>query len=174
MQLDNIRPRQKIKKRKRIGRGGKRGTYSGRGQKGQKARAGKKLKPVIRSFIKRYPKLRGYKFKKQATKPAILNIDKLDEKFKEGERVNPQSLMEKGLINRIKGKIPEVKILGRGKVNKALIIEGCHISEKAKKNIEKAGGRVGSNISQNVGVKKAKAPSFSGGKGAAKDKKENK
>lgn len=63
MQLHELKPKHKRKKRKRVGRGGKRGTYSGRGIKGQKARAGRRLKPVIRELIKRYPKLRGYKFK---------------------------------------------------------------------------------------------------------------
>lgn len=59
MQLHELQPKHKLKKQKRIGRGGKRGTYSGRGIKGQKSRAGRKLKPAIREFIKRYPKLRG-------------------------------------------------------------------------------------------------------------------
>ena len=63
MQLHELKPIHKLKRKKRIGRGGKRGTYSGRGIKGQKARAGRRLKPVIRDLIKRYPKLRGYKFK---------------------------------------------------------------------------------------------------------------
>ena len=63
MQLHELRPKHKIKKRKRIGRGGKRGTYSGRGMKGQKSRAGARFEPIIRGLIKRYPKLRGYKFK---------------------------------------------------------------------------------------------------------------
>lgn len=66
MQLHELRPLHRGKKRKRVGRGGKRGTYSGRGQKGQKSRAGRRLKPVIREIIKRYPKLRGYKFKARA------------------------------------------------------------------------------------------------------------
>jgi len=35
------------KSRKRIGRGGKRGTYSGKGQKGQKARSGAKISPLF-------------------------------------------------------------------------------------------------------------------------------
>lgn len=63
MQLHELKPIHKAKKGKRVGRGGKRGTYSGRGQKGQKSRAGRKLKPIVRELIKRYPKLRGYKFK---------------------------------------------------------------------------------------------------------------
>jgi large subunit ribosomal protein L15 len=63
MQLHELKPIHKSKKRKRVGRGGKRGTFAGRGQKGQRSRAGRKMKPVVRELIKRYPKLRGYKFK---------------------------------------------------------------------------------------------------------------
>ena len=51
------------KTRKRIGRGGKRGTYSGKGVKGQKSRAGRKIRPAIRDFMQQTPKLRGVKNK---------------------------------------------------------------------------------------------------------------
>ena len=61
MQLQELKPIHKKKQRKRVGRGGKRGTYAGRGLKGQRARAGRRLKPAIRELIKRYPKLRGYR-----------------------------------------------------------------------------------------------------------------
>lgn len=63
MQIHQLKPIHKIKKKKRVGRGGKRGTYSGRGLKGQKSRAGRKMQPAIREFIKKFPKLRGYRFK---------------------------------------------------------------------------------------------------------------
>lgn len=59
MQLHQLQPLYKLKDKKRIGRGGKRGTYSGRGQKGQKARAGHKIRPALRDLIQRLPKLRG-------------------------------------------------------------------------------------------------------------------
>ena len=81
MQLHQIQPKNKAKKKKRIGRGGKRGTYSGRGMKGQKSRSGRKMKPVIRTMIKRYHKLRGYKFKSLKEKPATVNIDILEKRF---------------------------------------------------------------------------------------------
>ena len=66
MQLQQLKPIHKFKKRKRVGHGGKRGTHSGRGVKGQRARAGRRLKPVIRELIKKYPKLRGYRQKLKA------------------------------------------------------------------------------------------------------------
>ncbi|MDD5552006.1 MAG: hypothetical protein PHI88_02520 [Candidatus Pacebacteria bacterium] len=63
MQLHEIRPIHKLKQKKRVGRGGKKGTYCGRGVKGQKARAGAKIRPELRDLVKKIPKLRGYKFK---------------------------------------------------------------------------------------------------------------
>jgi large subunit ribosomal protein L15 len=140
MQLHQIRPIHKPKRKKRVGRGGKRGTYSGRGIKGQKARAGRKLKPIIREILKKYPKLRGYKFKPITEKPVILNVEVLEKNFKEGEKVNPRILLEKGLISKIKGKIPKVKILARGNLTKKLILENCLFSKKTKEKIEKLGG----------------------------------
>jgi len=59
MQLHNLAPRTKSKKSVQVGRGGTRGKTSGRGTKGQNARAGRKKRPEIRDFIKRFPKLRG-------------------------------------------------------------------------------------------------------------------
>ena len=142
MQLNELKPIHKRKRKKRVGRGGKRGTYSGRGIKGQKSRAGRKLAPVIRELIKKYPKLRGYKFKARAKNKIEVNIDILDKKFKEGETVSPKTLIEKRIIRKIEGKIPEIKILGKGKITKNLIIENCKISKSAKAKIEKAGGKI--------------------------------
>ncbi len=142
MQLHQLRPIRKQKRRKRIGRGGKRGTYSGRGIKGQKARAGRKLQPGIRSLIKKYPKLRGYRFKPLTEKPAVLNVEILERKFQSGDKVTPQTLLDKRLIRRIKGRLPRVKILGGGKLAKSFNIEGCRVSKQAKEKIEKAHGVV--------------------------------
>lgn len=142
MQIHQLKPKYKKKTRKRVGRGGKRGTYSGRGMKGQKARASPKLKPQIREFIKRYPKLRGYKFKGKDIRVALVNIGDLDKKFEKKEKINPQALLKRGLISKIKGRVPQVKILGKGEIKKALTVEGCQFSRQAKEKIEKAGGKV--------------------------------
>jgi large subunit ribosomal protein L15 len=142
MQLHEIRPIHKKKKRKRVGRGGKRGTYSGRGMKGQRSRAGRRLKPAIRSLIKRYPKLRGYRFNPVGLKPAVINIGVLEKKFKSDDVINPETLLKHGLIRKIKGKAPAVKILAEGKLTKKLIIEGCTLSKTAKSKIEKLGGNI--------------------------------
>jgi len=146
MQLHELRPIHKLKKPKRIGRGGKRGTYSGRGIKGQGSRAGRKFKPVIRELIKKYPKLRGYrtksKFKNPKSKAVVLNLGFLERKFNPGETISPQSLLEKGIIRRMGGRVPQVKILGEGNTKKSLIIEGCKVSKSAKEKIEKAAGQI--------------------------------
>jgi len=146
MQLHQLKPKHKLKKSKRVGRGGKRGTYSGRGLKGQRSRAGRKFKPAIRGLIKRYPKLRGYRFKSkvknQKSKIAILNLEILEKRFNSEEKITPEILLERKIIRRIKGRLPKVKILSRGKLTKKLIIEGCQVSKSAKEEIEKAGGTI--------------------------------
>ena len=147
MQLHELKPKHKNKAKKRIGRGGKKGTYSGRGVKGQKSRAGRKMVPMIRELIKKYPKLRGYKFnaknKKQKSKDlVVLNLDILEKKFDTGEVVSPESLIKKGIMGKIKSRTPEVKILGRGKLTKKLSIENCQFSKTVKEAVEKAGGSV--------------------------------
>jgi large subunit ribosomal protein L15 len=142
MQLHQIKPIHKSKKRKRVGRGGKRGTFSGRGSKGQKVRAGRKLAPVIRELIKRYPKLRGYRSKMPVKNIAVVNVEALEQKFNPSDAVNPGSLLDKKLIRRIKGRVPRVKVLGKGELTKKLTIENCQISKQAKEKVEKAGGTV--------------------------------
>jgi large subunit ribosomal protein L15 len=132
MQIHQIKPKHKLKKKKRVGRGGKRGTYSGKGIKGQKSRAGRKMVPVIRELIKKYPKLRGYRAQNRAKNIVVVNLKDLDKNFKDSEVVNPKALLEKKLIRRIKGRTPKVKILGKGELSKKLIIEDCEMSEKVK------------------------------------------
>ena len=74
----------------RIARGGKKGTTSGRGTKGQKSRAGHNIRPAERDMIKKMPKLRGYRFKGAAGKEnAIVNLKSLEAKFTGGDTVTP-------------------------------------------------------------------------------------
>ncbi|MBI4709119.1 MAG: 50S ribosomal protein L15 [Candidatus Portnoybacteria bacterium] len=142
MQLHQIRSTNKQKTKKRVGRGGKRGTFSGRGVKGQKSRAGAKIRPEWRDLVKQTPKMRGYKFRSTQTKPLIINLGFLGKFFKEGEIVSIKSLLERKLISRIKGRMPEVKILGDGEIKKKLSFKGLQISQSAKEKVEKAGGNI--------------------------------
>lgn len=154
MQIHQLRPTYKKKQKKRVGRGGKRGTYSGRGMKGQKSRAGHRKAPVIRELIKKYPKLRGYKFKAREKKIAVVNIGILDKNFKDSETVSPKSLLEKGLIRKIKGKMPKVKILGDGETKKKLVIRDCETSEGAKRAVEKVGGNIATKYERSTKLRK--------------------
>lgn len=142
MQLHQLQRRTKLKKTRRIGRGGKRGTTSGRGTKGQKARAGHKLRPELRDIIKKLPKKRGYKFKSIQDKVAVFNLDKLEQVFSAGETVSGATLSEKKLLSRKDAKAGSIKILGRGQITKKLNFVGCKVSASAKEAITKAGGSV--------------------------------
>ena len=112
MQIHQLKPNNKLKGRKIVGRGGKKGTYSGKGNKGQASRAGRKMVPIIRELIKRYPKLKGYRSFVLEKNITVINLDILDKNADNGEIINPENLVKKGIINMIKGKIPEIKILG--------------------------------------------------------------
>lgn len=142
MQIHEIRPKNKPKKKKRIGRGGKHGFTSGRGQKGQRARAGHRFQPAVRYIFKRYPKLKGYRFKGSRSVIVILNVDDLAKNFEAGAVINPRILMDKKLVNAVKGRTPIVKILGNGELAKSFTLEKCLVSKLAKEKIIKAGGKV--------------------------------
>ena len=142
MQLHQLKSNQSSKIKKRVGRGGKRGTFSGRGVKGQKSRYGRKLRPEWRDALKSMPKKRGYKFKSLQDKPVILNLEDLRKAFNGGEIITSVILCRKGLISKIGGRLPEVKILGQGQIAKKLSFKGIAFSASAKDAIIKAGGSV--------------------------------
>ena len=110
MLLHQLQPNNPNKNKKpRVGRGGKRGTYSGRGMKGQKSRSGHRIRPAERDYIQRLPKRRGFKNKsvrlKRGLKLAIINVGNLEKKVK-GNIIDSVTL-------------PNTKILGDGKVKTA-------------------------------------------------------
>ncbi len=143
MQIHQIRV--KIKKAKRIGRGGKKGNYSGRGIKGQKARAGHKIRPALRDIILKFPKRRGVGNRQVRRNIFKVNLEAIDKKFSPGEVVTKTSLQEKGIV-----KIPQsiknfqIKILAKGELTKNLIFKPEFIfSEKALEKIELSGSKIG-------------------------------
>jgi large subunit ribosomal protein L15 len=142
MQIHNIKKNKANKTSIKVGRGGKRGKTSGKGHKGQNARAGNSGRPEIRDMIKKLPKLRGYRFNSIQENYVPVNLKRLEESFKNGEKVTPKTLLSKKVINRKSGKTPKVKILGTGDITKKIKISGCKISKTAKEKIEKAGGEV--------------------------------
>ena len=145
MQLHQISKNKSNKVSRRVGRGGKRGTFSGRGVKGQKSRSGRKLRPEWRDALKSMPKKRGYRFKSLQDKPAILNLEDLNKVFSGGEMITSAVLRQKGLISNISGRLPQVKILGQGQIAKKLSFKGITFSASAKDAIIKAGGFIEAN-----------------------------
>lgn len=127
MQLHQLQPKYPSHGKKRVGRGGKKGTYSGRGGKGQSARSGRKMVPIIRELIKRYPKLKGYRASRAEKNTAVVGLDWLEKNYKDGQFVDLKN---------------EVKILANGKLTKKLILQNAKASASAKIAIEKAGGSI--------------------------------
>ena len=139
MQLNTLKRQHDTKAKKpRVGRGGKRGTSSGKGTKGQKSRSGHRIRPAIRDLIQRLPKLRGYANKPVTAETTPINIGDLA-KVK-GTVVSMKTLLEAGLLRSASA---TAKILGDGEITRAITIEGLKVSASAKAKIEKAGGKVG-------------------------------
>ena len=140
MQIHQLKIKSQKKKR-RIGRGGKKGTYSGRGMKGQKSRSGANVNPIFEggrsTLIEHLPKIRG--FKSHRPKNQVVDLEDLEKYFENGDIVNPQSLLERKIVDNMK---VAIKILGDGELSKKITVEKCLISKVAKEKIEKAGGKV--------------------------------
>lgn len=142
MQLNQLQRKTINKSGKRVGRGGGRGKTSGRGTKGQNARAGHKKRPDVREKLKKLPKLRGYAFNSIELKPAVINLSILESMFAAGDTITPELLRERGAIRGRKGVARAVKILGGGELTKKFAVTGCAVSASAKLKIEKAGGTI--------------------------------
>lgn len=131
------------KRPKRVGRGvgSHRGTYSGRGVKGQKARAGARIRPGFEGgqtpLYARLPKKRG--FRSIHPKAAVVNVGALARAFPQGGTVDRRALQTAGLIP---AGAPRVKILGEGEIGVALTVKGLPMSLSAQEKITRAGGRV--------------------------------
>ncbi|MDB5265091.1 MAG: ribosomal protein large subunit ribosomal protein [Parcubacteria group bacterium] len=147
MQSNTLAPKTERITSPRVGRGGKRGKTSGRGTKGQNARAGHKKRPEMRDLIKKLPKLRGHGKNRSRTVRVkdplkAVNLSALEAHFAAGDLVNPETLYKKGLVKARGGRISYIKILGTGSLTKALKISDCAFSTTAKTAIESAGGSI--------------------------------
>lgn len=127
----------------RIGRSGKRGSYSGRGQKGQRSRSGHRIRPAERDIILKIPKMRGFRNKPKRDVPVVFNLGSLAAKFeaqKGALTIDRVTLRTAGLLKKdYKGII---KLLGTGEVGVPMNVSGIQVSATAKTKIEKAGGSV--------------------------------
>jgi large subunit ribosomal protein L15 len=150
--LSNLKPAQKRRARKRVGRGlgsGK-GRYSGRGIKGQKARSGSHtMRPGFEGgqtpIYMRLPKQRG-PYSKDAmpmgphrTSTVPVNLRDLERVFDDGDEATLEAMLEKGLIKNTR---VDVKVLGQGELTKKLAVTAHSFSASAREKIEQAGGSV--------------------------------
>jgi large subunit ribosomal protein L15 len=134
------------KKRKRVGRGGSRGGTSGAGHKGQKARSGGSTRIGFEGgqmpLFRRLPK-RGFNNIQFKQKVKTVTLDQLNE-FDEGQIVNKQLLIEKGIIKIKRGVVGDhvfaLKVLGNGKLLKKLVVQVNAFSKSALKAIQDNGG----------------------------------
>lgn len=130
------------KKKKRVGRGdgSGHGTYSGRGCKGQKSRAGSKMRPGFEGgqlpLIKRLPQKRGFTsiFK---TQYSTVNIGQLGV-FEPGSEVTLEKLAKAGIVKSLNRPL---KILAVGEISRSLVVKANKFSAAAKAKIEAAGGK---------------------------------
>ena len=132
------RPKWMKFKKTRVGRGGKRGTTSGHGTKGQKSRSGHRIRPAMRDLIQRLPKLRGVKNPSRAEIVTPVSVGDL-ERFDAKTIIDVKALAHAKLI---RSASVRVKILGGGKLTKQLTVRGIPVSKEAKKKIELANGTV--------------------------------
>lgn len=133
----------KRKERKTVGRGGKRGTYSGRGNKGQKARSGGSVDPLFEggrsSLVERLKKVRG--FKSMHPKKVTVKLSALEKSYADGETVSLETLVAKGVVNK-KDASRGAKIVATGALSKKLTVVGVLVSGAASEAIKGAGGNV--------------------------------
>ena len=145
MQINDLFPAPgSRKKRKRVGRGNGsgHGSTAGRGDKGQGSRAGGTKGAGFEGgqtpLAMRLPKLPGFK-NRNRVEYAVVNVSRLDEVFADGDVVDGESLMAKGVI---KSAAAPLKVLGNGEITKKLTVKVDKISGPAKQKIEAAGGTV--------------------------------
>jgi large subunit ribosomal protein L15 len=144
IRLDTLSPAPGSRKdKKRVGRGdgSRKGSFSGRGCKGQKGRAGFRMKPGFEGgqlpIIKRLPTQRGFTniFKTQYD---VVNVGQLN-CFEPGTIVDIVALLELGLVKTGRN---YVKILGDGEIDRALTVKADKFTAAAKAKIEAAGGTI--------------------------------
>ena len=133
------------RKIKRVGRGGKRGTSSGRGTKGQKSRSGHVIRPAERDMILKLPKRRGFRNKPKSIKNLVLNLHDVAAMVEadalSGRRITCDTLKEAGIIGKkFRG---EIKILGNGEIKVPVTVSrDLVVSKAASEKITAAGGKI--------------------------------
>lgn len=144
MNIQSLKPAENSRfSKKRLGRGigSGVGKTSGKGHKGQNARSGGGVRVGFEGgqmpLIRKLPR-RGFTnadFKKVYT---IVNVSDLN-RFDENSVVDANAIVEKGIVSKIEKY--GVKVLGNGKLEKALTVKANKFSETAKKKIQDAQGK---------------------------------
>ncbi|MCT4592075.1 MAG: 50S ribosomal protein L15 [Candidatus Gracilibacteria bacterium] len=144
MKLHELKPAEGARKSKiRRGRGNAsgKGTFSGRGCKGQNARSGGGVRLGFEGgqtpLLRRIPKLKGFKNPNRVDFVPF-NLDAIEANFSDAEMVSIETLADKGMLK----KNAPVKILGNGELTKKVNFDGVYVSASAKSKIEKAGGKI--------------------------------
>ncbi|SDF71837.1 50S ribosomal protein L15 [Desulfovibrio legallii] len=144
MQLHNLFPfPEERKTRRRVGRGAGSGLggTSGKGHKGQNARAGGGVRPGFEGgqmpLQRRLPKhgFKNYLFKVTYD---VINLDSLTAAFGEQTSITLDDIYARGLARMG----APVKVLSRGDLSKALTVEAHKFSKAAAEKIRQAGGSV--------------------------------
>lgn len=139
-------PSIKRKRIQRIGRSGKRGSYSGRGVKGQRSRSGHRIRPAERDLIIRIPKRRGFANVTKTDRTVVFNLGKLSARLKSFAQGKTPLELDRDLLKAAgllkKGFRGEVKLLGEGEITFPIAVKGIQVSKSAKMKIGKAGGSV--------------------------------
>src|ERR1041385_8528922 len=134
-------PKGSRKKRKIVGRGkgSGHGKRAGRGQTGQRSRAGRGILNSLEGgqmhLIRRLPKV-GFN-SKWPTRYQIINLEDLN-RFKDGSLVDVAALKAQGLVKSVRR---PVKILSNGDISKRLTVQAQGFSKTAQEKITKAGGK---------------------------------
>jgi len=129
-------------KRKRVGRGigSGLGKTAGKGHKGQKVRAGGKVRRGFEGgqtpIFRRIPK-RGFN-NIFSIDYATVNVSAL-EVFEDGTKVDIALLKKEGIV---KKELAGLKVLGNGNLTKKLIVEAKKFSTTAKTKIEATDGKI--------------------------------
>ncbi len=113
MQINDLKIRTPRKKRKTVGRGGKKGTYCGKGCKGQKARSGAHVDPLFEggrsTLIDHMKKKKGFKVRR--AKPVVIKFSALAKKFKSGTEITMEMLVKSNFLKGSEA-FHGVKVLG--------------------------------------------------------------
>jgi large subunit ribosomal protein L15 len=143
MQVNDVRSTHSRQNRKRVGRGnGSQGTYSGKGNKGQKARSGGGVRPGFEGGqnpqIKGLPMMRGF-HNPFRVEYQVVNLARLQELPSDVTEVTPVTLASLRVVRHAD---KPIKVLGEGELSRSLQVTATKFSGSARAKIEAAGGSV--------------------------------